>query len=365
MYRVGNGGDHWLQIFDASTGEKLRDVPTPTCDEQQDLAPQFHVSADKRTLYVVCLAGRTVQAVDLTSGEITEIPGIAWQIAGSASSADGRLLYVLAADSDRLYSMVVIDMDTRTTSRTASVVNGSQTSRLLPLLALSPDGTTLYVGVNDLPGIDGAAAHTVFVYDAATLQSKGSIVVNAGISWQPFATAGDNQSVFAVSDVRRTADSLSQTSILKLSPDSSPSTFVTLPVQDIQLLLTGPVPAGDTPSPSFQAPDSLPVGLTLSSRHESGGGQELFYVGDSNRVVNVDVWPIGIDRRLTLPSNAYELTAGTGIVSVIPDPEGGWPRGAIWTHGGYVFDLSVISSPTAGWTNDDLLSVVLALAEPE
>jgi hypothetical protein len=365
MYRVGNGGDHWLQIFDASTGQHLRDIPTPTCDEQQDLPPQFHVSADDSTLYVVCLTGRTVQAVDLGTGETTELPGAGWEIAGSASSADGRLLYVLTADSDLLYNVVVIDTNARSVLRQASVVNGAKTSRLLPLLVVSPDGTTLFVGVNDFPGVEGAAAHKVFVYDAATLQSKGNIVVNAGIDWQPFAAAADNRSVFAVGVVRGSANASPQPSILKLSSDSGPSTFTALPVQEVQHLLTGSVPDEGSQPVEFQAPESLPRGLRLSSsNHLDGGGQQVIYVGDANRVVNIDVLPIGVDRRLTLPADAYELTAGTGSVSVIPDPEGRWPRVAIWTHGGYSFNLSVISSPSAGWTDDDLLSVVLALAEP-
>jgi hypothetical protein len=64
------------------------------------------------------------------------------------------------------------------------------------------------------------------------------------------------------------------------------------------------------------------------------------------------------------PRDAEPIQLGDITIHVASDPVAGWPRLASWHDERFRYNLSVIESPSNGWTQDDLLSVVTAFSSP-
>ena len=143
------------------------------------------ISADSNTGYLAVLNGDEVTVLDLVSDSVTDtLPVVNPQ--GLALNADGSRLYVgtfgFAGESE--YNLWMFD------TQSGQVITGTNLEhpgapRLVGSdiqgLALTPDGSTLYV-----PSIDG---ESVFIVDAATLEQLGIILTNPIPSFAPFRGA--------------------------------------------------------------------------------------------------------------------------------------------------------------------------------
>jgi len=159
------------------------------------------ISEDSNTGYLSALSGDQVFVLDLVSASVADTYEVG-NPQGLALSADGSRLYVstfgFAGESE--YHLWMFD------TLSGKVVTGTNfihpgAPRLVGSdiqgLALTPDGSTLYV-----PSIDG---ESVFVVDAATLEQLDIILTNPIPSFSPFrgAISPDGSYLYIASWTRR------------------------------------------------------------------------------------------------------------------------------------------------------------------
>lgn len=137
---------YYVRIFDAQTGAFVAE----TSAINQRCAADMHISPDGNTLYAVCVRFGTVAMVDLNTLEVLpgELTG-SGSIAGAVESPDGNLYIIVSGDST--YRVVIIRMDERYVEQEVQLGGPPLPAVLQQLIALSPDGRTLYVtlGEND------------------------------------------------------------------------------------------------------------------------------------------------------------------------------------------------------------------------
>ena len=150
----------WVQVFDASDGSKIGDTETQT----GNCPAEMQSSADGETLYLVCIRFGSMRTIDLNSGE--NIRSMAGQGSGSVVSPDGQTLYVVTT-SKRL---ITIDMDSREIVADAYLDVPAPPTLLHKMVAISPDGARLYVGLGreDDDGDAGSQdVHEIAIIDLA------------------------------------------------------------------------------------------------------------------------------------------------------------------------------------------------------
>jgi hypothetical protein len=183
---------------------------------------QLYPSANDRLLYVVCRATGPVQVVNLdTLQPEADLAGIGGWTVGSAISVDGRTLYVLS-EQDGLYDVATIDTSAgKVVERASIALLGQHPLRDLALVALSPDGSTLYYGMGESWPGEPPAANQIWTWDTAQRNGGTHITARGGITGATLAAGPDAWSVFAV---RNDPDRANAT-ILRLVRGAGPATF--------------------------------------------------------------------------------------------------------------------------------------------
>jgi hypothetical protein len=298
-------------------------------------------------------------------------------ITGAAASPDGRYLYI-PHDIDTELRLTVVDMNGRTISTQRDIVHmASDPLHMLNITAVSPDGSRLFIGLGKEPEGEAGVADQVWVWDTANLHHDSQkLRAPEPINSWSLAPGPDNQSVFAIHNVDG-PDAGGQPSlesiVIRLGIEGGSDEFVRHWGGDVLRVFSGRVTGSTVPPPpdtsearlidELAIPEHLPRGLTLSSASSGADTAELTFTGDDARVVQIDVerWD---SQPLDPPVRSTQINLGNLSAYVIPDPEGGWPRGVYWHDSRFVYSLSVLSSPAEGWTQDDAIAVVLAFSSP-
>jgi len=160
-----------LQWFDAGNGSLLNELRgLPGCSMQiQMLDYPNHI-------YIACLGSGTIHVFDMqTLGSLGTILGVQGTIIGTAISPDDQHVYVVS-EYDSLYRVAVIDTGTDQVIEQRDIVLLDRDPLLsLGLVALSPDGARLYVGMGyERPG-EAPFADQVWTWDTATWQPLNHI----------------------------------------------------------------------------------------------------------------------------------------------------------------------------------------------
>ncbi len=288
---------HWLVAINAATGAEVGRIDAPGCLGAPYLSP------DSRTLYLVCQDGQTrIFDVDAARevGQLGDRP-----LTASASSSDGHYFYgiqpIPVADRTRIdapwvYRIYRLDMDSRRVVMQADIpIREEQPSRFLPLLAVSTDGSRLFVGVNGIGAQENPAADRLLILDAESLRSIGEIASPAPITGQSMAASNDGRSVIAIDvDTGDSPDVVRTSTVSRLSPDSEPVIVATLPNEEVLRVLTGPVPSGQQP----------PAPPRTASR--------LFVVGHDGEPGDTGVGRVAAVDAAT-GDELYSLDAGRGV----------------------------------------------------
>ncbi len=374
VYSASAPGDYTIQVFDTADGRLGRVI-----DGVAGCTAQLFPSADGRTLYVVCLAERFApQVIDLeawTSAGVMQ--GFGGIISGAAASLDGRYLYI-PQDIDTEMSLSVIDMNGRVIADMRSIIHlASDPLHALNITAVSPDGSHLFIGVGSQPEGEAPIANEVWVWDLATMRGD-AIRLHAPepINGWSLAPGPGNNSVFAVhnEDGLDAGGQPSQEAvIMRLSTDGGSEEFVRYWGGDILRIFSGRVIDAPEPPKTVESDADLldkmtiprlPLGLTLLNHTSSPDEAELILTDDEGHVIEVDVrrWTAG--EQVDPPDRSTPVHLGSLTVHVVADPDGGWPRLALWHDPRFVYSLSVLESPPDGWTQDNLLAVVTAFSSP-
>ncbi|CAN5709029.1 hypothetical protein BH23CHL2_BH23CHL2_30320 [soil metagenome] len=153
-------GSDRIRIFDATNGSHGGETGNIT----GNCPAEMRSSPDGASLYLVCIRFGSLRIADLGSGEWVD--SIAGQFSGSAVSPDGQLLYAVTT-SRRL---VTIDMDSREVVTDIELDLPASPTLLRKMIAISPDGERLYVGLGreDNDGDTGSQdVHEIAIIDLA------------------------------------------------------------------------------------------------------------------------------------------------------------------------------------------------------
>lgn len=375
VYSAGESDGYTIQVFDTEDGELVR-----TIEGVAGCAAQLFLSADGRSLYVVCMAEASApQVIDLDTMTVAGVmQGFGGAISGAAASPDGRDLYI-THDVDGVLRLTVVDMNARAVVNQRDIVlMGGDALHSLNLTAISPDGARLFVGIGSQSGGESPVGTQVWVWDISALQNgSGKIAAPAAIDGWSLAAGPDNRSVFAIRNERGATpgnETRSSSTIVRLSTENGSEPFVTRPDWQVLRLFSGrvtdspPPPTTDEPESALSdltVPDELPRMMTLSTRQTTAPESErLLFNGTDGLVVQIDVrrWTDG--EALDPPDRSTPIQIGGLTVHVTPEPNGGWPRTALWRDQRFVYSLSILSYPPGGWTRDDLLALVTAFSSP-
>ena len=330
-------GRNWLAQFDAVTGNRQPDLEISACRGQTFLAQE---SAGVRPLYVVCDRTRRLEMVDLATNQALELTYDTF-LEGGFPETTGVNAATVAPDGQWLYltsdnSLIAIDMAAQT-ARRIELDAGLNSEARLPLLTLSPDGTRLYAGSLDTVALaDGSAeVNRVDVYDTASWQLLGQIVPGEPLTETAFAATLDGSSVFGVSiSYQPSDDTVVETTIQRLSPESETVTVTTRTNEDVLFLFAGTVEMDPDATP-------LPTPTPEPTAHE-----RLFAVSQ--------MFDPGISSAESGRVTAYD--AETGSIAYAIDT-GVYPDAVLSPDGTRLYILSggVISS---GGTHDTMLEAV-------
>jgi outer membrane protein assembly factor BamB len=246
-------GQNRVQVVSTRSARGVRQIATihgaPVCPAQ------LHPAPDGRRLYVVCLGLGPDHAIfDLETLQPLDTLPASGTLVGTAVTANGELLYQIV-EQDGLYEYSLTDLTSgAVTDRGSLALLGQHPLRSLQLVALSPDGTKLFVGMGEEPPDGEPSAGQVWVWDTP-LPSGGSIHLSASqaITGATLAPGLDNRSVFAARNVREGASALPRESlVLRLSLDDGTTTFLTRQDEEILRLFTGVVQPEDDLSAILQ-----------------------------------------------------------------------------------------------------------------
>jgi len=179
---VLDGSSGAVLVLDAATGATSRTIATGAT---QDSADSVTVTPDGRTLYVALSAPdanhSTLEAVDVASGEVREIPAVTGPVADVAVAPDGWTVYASVAGAD-----VVDVVDPVAGAVTEAITDPTFNS--VAGLALDADGSTLYVASAGSDGTDGAITRLArpgsYIGWTPHLQGKAHVGVDLWVSPQ-------------------------------------------------------------------------------------------------------------------------------------------------------------------------------------
>lgn len=173
-----DGSGRSLQWFDASNGKPIGELSgLPDCPMQ------IHESDNPEQLYVVCLGSGPVEVFDVQSStSLGSIPGVSGAVVGAANSPNHQELYVVS-EYDGLYRVAVVDMFARQVIEQRDIVHLDRDPLLsLGLVALSPDGSRLFVGLGyEHPG-EAPLANEIWTWDAGTLEPVEHLSADSAVT---------------------------------------------------------------------------------------------------------------------------------------------------------------------------------------
>ncbi len=187
---------YWIGVVDVITGQATPDtVPLPGCGPAI-LTP----SLDGGSLYVTCLGSSDIRFVNLHTRRVeqqlgtlgvSKLAGISGRIKGSVLSRDGRALYVVTD----AFQVAVVDVTMRTVSRMVSLGRDYQ---VVPerSVALSPDGTKLFVGLSTRE--DVATANEIRTFDTLTWREAGRSHLTKPIGASTLTARADGRSIYSI-----------------------------------------------------------------------------------------------------------------------------------------------------------------------
>jgi DNA-binding beta-propeller fold protein YncE len=229
-----------VQVFDTATGEHITDTEpwTDGCDGQP------HVSKYGPTLVVACRGSGQLFLVDLNTGKRLDNLWVGGPTRGSVLSPDGCFLYVV----DEAGAVAVVDVEQRQVVRQGALDLAALDLEVVPqvvqeLVALSPDGTTLYAGVQTTPISSGGTWQAeVLAFDTETWQHAAPLDGDP-IFGYTLAVSRAGDALFGVEQAFRFQSSIPESAtIVTIAPsDSSFSALeLTLEGADVLRILTGP-----------------------------------------------------------------------------------------------------------------------------
>ena len=165
------------QILSAEDGSLVGE----TRGQSSNCPAEMRPSPDGRTLYLVCIRFGNLRIVDLETGEW--IDSIAGQYSGSTVSPDGTRLYAVTT-SKRL---ITIDMNAREVMSDIELDLPAPPALLMQMVAISPDGSRLYVGLgrdNDDGDAGSQDVREIAVIDPTDGTTLDIIETGFLIDWQ-------------------------------------------------------------------------------------------------------------------------------------------------------------------------------------
>lgn len=181
-YDQGGERRPWIQVFDTTSGAKAEEFTAPECPAQLFAAP------NGQSLYFVCIGNGGLFYVDLmdethTIHRLGDISSTPMSSVGAAATSDGDLIYVVSSD----LRVMVIDTALRSITQQVILDAGEQPlPRLLRLVTLSSNGSTLFVGVRtgEDSGSGGDASGLVAAFDTVTWNHVGQLAITPEINAQ-------------------------------------------------------------------------------------------------------------------------------------------------------------------------------------
>jgi DNA-binding beta-propeller fold protein YncE len=245
---VGPGG-YQIQVFDTADGEQVA-----TIDGVAGCQAQLFPSTDGRSLYVVCLAEiAPPQVIDLeTMTSAGVLPGIGGYVTGAAATSDGSRLYI-THDIDTELRLTIIDTNGRVIANQLDIVHlAANPLHSLNLLALSPDGSRLFLGVGEERDDGNPVAREVWVWDTAwpEVGSTLRLVPLGQINGWTLAAGSDNRSVYVVHNTQGTdpgGQPRSTATISRMRFDARAQNFAVLTNHETLRIFSGRV--SDNPLP--------------------------------------------------------------------------------------------------------------------
>jgi outer membrane protein assembly factor BamB len=249
LIREGDGGDHWLQVFDTVTGQQLEDIVAPTC-----VGP-IYAAPNEITLYQMC-EDASPRLIDIGSGDSS----------GADFLGDAPVdVSVAAPDGERVFMVAngqLTAIQTGAQAATSPIplppdVAPDQES-WLDLAGVSPDGRYLFLGILDQAAIERdqrVQSREIVVYDTGTW-AEVSRIRDAGIIDMPaLAASFDNRSVYVVNN---RGSSLSggeeAATIMQVGIAREPRPVTTRPGEEVLLLFAGVPPRSTEPAEPVPAP---------------------------------------------------------------------------------------------------------------
>ncbi|HET9393302.1 MAG TPA: hypothetical protein VFO29_07285 [Candidatus Rubrimentiphilum sp.] len=187
---IPNEGDNNVSVIDTSTHRVAGTIPVGN--------NPYGVSVAGNSVYVGNQFDASVSVINAATGQVPATISVGQTPYGVASNRSGSRVYVATNDGNSLGSIAVIDTSTNTVTSQIAAPFGA-----LPFMpAVSPDGSTLYVG--DLGTAD------VGMYDTGTGAYLGSIALSGSANGTALSPDGstlyvcDNGGLSYVNTVTRT-----------------------------------------------------------------------------------------------------------------------------------------------------------------
>jgi DNA-binding beta-propeller fold protein YncE len=253
VYVQSTDGGHayWITELDGETGAAMRRIETNNCRSGTFVSP------DDRTLYVLCDGNSRLRAIDLSTNTDVDLDAPTVNVAGAAVVRDTGLLYIVGGNGVSGSGVTVVDMNARAVVEEAGLGIDIRPARLLRLVALSPDGSRLFIGLGTDVDASSAAVSSrqVVVFDTGSWQAVGRIATETPITGQTLAAAQDNVSVFASHNAFRDGTSVSTvSSILRLSLEAIPATFASREREEVLAVIASQVDVPvERPTPTPEA----------------------------------------------------------------------------------------------------------------
>ncbi len=170
-------GDHFVQMFDARSGESLGEIPNAG-----GCAGRMHVAGV--WLWIVCHGNTPTEVINTETGERRTVDAISGTIIASEKVPSADILAVLML-VDGTYEVRTFAMqrqhDLALEGGTVALV-GSDALTLLELFGLSSDGRTMAFGVGLDSGADGPEASQLFLQSRLPWENVGVLTPSLPIN---------------------------------------------------------------------------------------------------------------------------------------------------------------------------------------
>ena len=325
-----------VEIFDAHDGDRVAEFDAPNCPAR--LFP----SLDERTLYILCLnSGVSFSiAIDLETGErIIEnlFRSASEGVRSAIQSPDRRLLYGLTGEA-----ITVVNLnERRIIDEIALQLDVPMPEPYTPQsLALSADGSRLYVGLAKPSEITVDSISEVAVVDTSTWREIDRVTVEPPVAAGTLSNTPDRDSIFAAHNERMdAATTVEQGVIVRVHPGQESSVLATRPNEEILRIFSHSVIQPVEDKVTDEPPPETVLGPLRVSTTEDGRRLNISPVDPTTLEPLPGYEPISLGHHYT---HAFSPNGQTMAVITWP-VEGG---GAGWGGKLYLIDL-------ADWTMTD------------